>query len=98
MCPPGPQALGAALGQHLLPLHRTKELPPEPPVLFSQTYFFSSILSSTACLAWSPFACTWSLPYLVGHSKGAVSIPDSAVSQHCLFSLHITPSSARGLG
>lgn len=31
-----------------------------------QTYFFSSILSSTTCLAWSPFVCTCSLPYLRG--------------------------------
>lgn len=60
-----------------------------------QTYFFSSILSSTACLAWSPFACTWSLPYLVGHKEEAVSILDSAVSQS---SLHIALRSTRGSG
>lgn len=62
----------------------------------SQTYFFSSILSSTACLAWSPFTCAWSLPYLVGHSVEVVSILESGASQCCLFSLHITPTALPG--
>lgn len=44
-----------------------------------QTYFFSSILSSTTCLAWSPFACAWSLPYLAGHSEVTVRVLHSAL-------------------
>lgn len=74
---PEPQAPGAPLGQHM-PLDENQRATSRATHLVhpqsSHTYFFSSILSSTACLAWSPFACAWSLPYLVGHSKEAVSI------------------------
>lgn len=62
------------------------------------TYFFSSILSSTVCLAWSPFACTWSLPYLVGHREQALSTLHSAAPRSSLLPLHTTPSSAKGSG
>lgn len=78
-----PTGSGTALGQQICP----SELPAEPPQ-HRQTYFFSSILSSTVCLAWSPFACTWSLPYLVGQRRGSEHPALSCLSEQPLLPPH----------
>lgn len=67
--------------------HASQRAPAEPPQ-HRQTYFFSSILSSTVCLAWSPFACTWSLPYLVGQRGGSEHPALSCLSEQPLLPPH----------